>query len=344
MVRPVSDDRGFEVIGHFRYGRGLQLRDGRLVRTDEANAPAQISVQTALSGDLYATLAAQSQGLTTLSTSYPNPAASLANLAPDPDLQTAGIINDKGQPEFVDSAPNFVDTAPLGSPERAKFPTSVEASQLSKALTLAEMTVKMDGATGSDTCGCILGRPDLAFLASGYQVQLTDTTAGTTPDASTLFDQYSTFSTTDRAAGVAVIGGSEDLGRAQGGGSTTGGARPVAPSLASSASSPEEMASKINQILFDLYQVLDTPHQQWEEALRGANVPPDPRSTEDIMFGQPTDQPVSPLSPPYSAPDRFAVGDPNAIAEMGQSNKANLTQSWTDFSKNLKAAAKPKTP
>jgi hypothetical protein len=62
------------------------------------------------------------------------------------------------------------------------------------------------------------------------------------------------------------------------------------------------------------------------------------------MFGQPTDQPVSPLSPPYSAPDRFAVGDPNAIAEMGQSNKANLTQSWTDFSKNLKAAAKPKTP
>ena len=74
MIRPVSDERGFEVIGHFRYGRGLALRDGMLVHNpNQKNWKASVDIQVALSGDLFASLTAQTQGVTTLISTYANP-------------------------------------------------------------------------------------------------------------------------------------------------------------------------------------------------------------------------------------------------------------------------------
>jgi len=199
MMRPVSDERGFEVIGHWRYGRKVSLRDGQLVLnkgkvrtvgTDENrrqiidttspgatnNSRASVSSTQALSGDLYTAIRAQSSGLSTISASYPNPAQATMDLLPE-DLQAAGIAS-KDNPktyEFSNDGVNFVDVAPLGSPEQAgsvnaSDQVSVEASQLSHALTLAEMRVR-DEILDDTNCACLLGRSDLAFINTGYQLQ-----------------------------------------------------------------------------------------------------------------------------------------------------------------------------
>jgi hypothetical protein len=171
MMRPVSDERGFEVVGHFRYGRGVYLRDGSLILNEgEKNTPATVSTQVAVAGGLFETLEAQSQGLSTLTTTYPNPADAIAHLQPE-ELQTAGRINpETKKPEFSEQKLNLYDTAPLGSLQAKGLPTSVEASQLSRALTLAEMSVK-EGTIPNEECSCLLGRADLAFINVGYQVK-----------------------------------------------------------------------------------------------------------------------------------------------------------------------------
>lgn len=179
LIRPVSDERGFEVIGHFRYGRGVSLRDGSLVLQNQgkkANDKANVAATTALSGSLFATLQAQSAGITTGSVSNVNPVDAINRLTPE-DAQTAAVINPEGKAEYNEAA-NFVSAAPLGSPEQVGLTNSssiadVEASQLSRALTLAEMKVRDDAlATDvSSNCPCLLGRNDLGFIAVGYQLR-----------------------------------------------------------------------------------------------------------------------------------------------------------------------------
>ncbi len=171
MVRPISDNRGFEVIGHFRYGRGLSLRDGSLVLNEAggANQRTAISNQVSLSGGLFETLNAQSQGLTTQISAYANPIDALIDMQPE-ELQTAGIITPDKKVEFTTVGETFVDAAPLGSPEQSGVFNSVEAGQLSRALTLAEMTIR-DHSAVDDTCVCVSGRADLAFINVGYQLK-----------------------------------------------------------------------------------------------------------------------------------------------------------------------------
>lgn len=189
MVRPVSDERGFEVIGHFRYGRGVAIRDGSLILNEGGNnSKASVAIQVALSGDLFASLNAQSQGLTTISTAYANPADALMRMAPsDERLQTAAtVVPGSGgkTAKFSDVGTNYVDVAPLGSPEQKGVFQSVEAGQLSRALTLAEMSVT-DSPPNDDECVCQVGRSDLAFIANGYQIK---TMNAASPDDSELFN------------------------------------------------------------------------------------------------------------------------------------------------------------
>jgi hypothetical protein len=177
MIQPVSDERGFEVIGHFKYGRGVALRDGSLVlqHPGSANSRANVETQIALAGDLYGTLQAQSAGLSTIITSYPNPADAVAKLQPE-DLQTAGIINPDSKPTFVTGKENYINVAPLHSPQQEGVPVNVEASQLSRALTLAEMGDPGENAK-IEACDCLMGRPDLAFINMGYSLKVLAATA-----------------------------------------------------------------------------------------------------------------------------------------------------------------------
>lgn len=190
MIRPVSDERGFEVIGHFRYGRGVALRDGSLIINEgDANSQATVDTQLALSGGLFELLKAQSNAIGTRTTTFQNPAAAVTTLSPE-DLQTAGIVNpNTGKPQFVETGTNFVDTAPLGSEEQAgavnSDRASVEASQLSRALTVLELTVQDDvaGGTASTECECEIATSDLGFISSGYQLK---TIGGSGTDTSTI--------------------------------------------------------------------------------------------------------------------------------------------------------------
>jgi hypothetical protein len=178
LIRPVSDERGFEVVGHFKYGRRVSLRDGSLVLTGNTNSAVNVDMQLALGGNLYSTLTAQSQGLTAITSAYPNPADAVTKLTPF-DLNTAAVI----QPDGTATAPPPAGAQQLlgpsgynalGGPQQVGSPPSVEATQLSKALTLAEMIVQdqssgaQQGDPNATTCACMLERSDLQFLNIGY--------------------------------------------------------------------------------------------------------------------------------------------------------------------------------
>lgn len=306
MIRPVSDERGFEVVGHFRYGRGVSLRDGRLViRDGSVNDSANVSPQVALGGDLYAVLRAQSQGLTTTTESFENPADLLSKMAPE-DSQTAGYVSpDTKEPVWSDTRDNFVDAAPLGSPEQLGVPSSVEAGQLSRALTLAEMSVTTDDIVNDQDCACVLGRSDLAFLVAGVNQKTIRTTGS---DNSTLVG----------AAGV-----------------ISNSALPLKAS--ESTHKLGDFMNKVDEFLWDLYSAADGSHQAYEKGIRGDNLPADPNSPTDIRFGT-TSPTQGNLTPPFNAPGRFAVGDPRAIALQADSAVNDLAKKWDSFGGELKKA------
>ncbi|MGH7867732.1 MAG: hypothetical protein ACREP9_08925, partial [Candidatus Dormibacteraceae bacterium] len=195
LIRPVSDERGFEVVGHFKYGRRVSLRDGSLVLTGNTNSAVNIDMQLALGGNLFDALNAQSQGLTAISSAYPNPADAVASLAPT-DLQTAGtmgVVQPDGTVQPPDPTGNQLlgpsGYNALGQPQQAGSPVSVEATQLSRSLTLAQMDIKPQGsdpADPSDSCTCMLSRSDLAFLNIGYTMSSSPIVGVATPDYTTL--------------------------------------------------------------------------------------------------------------------------------------------------------------
>jgi len=329
MFRPVSDQRGFEVIGHYRYGRGIHLRDGSLILNQDkpTNSAARIDTQVALAGGLFETLTAQSQGISTATGAFPNTASTIARLQPE-DLQTAGrIIPNTKTMEFTEQDKTLIaDSAPLGSTAQQGLPASVEASQLSKALTLAEMGVK-DKSVPGDECACLLGRTDLAFINAGYQVK-TLTTANTAGDASTL---------------PTVAGGADNLNR-------------VVVPLAT-------LNNRIETYLMNLYSALDTPHQLYEKTIRGEFTPPGPSSADwdlppaGVNLNDPLipsraedGSPLPPrnlgapqrggFTPPFNAPSRALGGDPEAIALSGSSALGNLNKAWSNFGDKLNGNTK----
>jgi hypothetical protein len=392
LIRPVSDSRGFEVIGHYRYGRGVSLTDGQLVPPSSYQA-ANVGVQVALSGDMLASITAQAQGLTAVQSQHPNQASSLASLQPD-DLRTSGFVSpDTKQSSYGNTQSNFVQTPVYGSPQVTGSPVSVEATQLSQGLTLAQMTVidntgSQDGtSTGAPQCMCLLGRSDLAFISSGYQTL--NNIAPTTPDSGAMSDpnQYA-------AQGPVQVGGQptaaqtqalslvsqlataqqvladdeQALEAAQAAGSaafiqkaqqalatdtanynalnaqyqavlaqiSTAGSSGVAPNLYTL--SPTQVTTIVDNFLFNLYQTLDTPHQMYEQELRGGiYVAPQPGANGAISVGP--NSALGTLAPPFNPASRFVTGDPAAAAQMGSSAAANLSQAWNSFGQALQSSA-----
>jgi hypothetical protein len=317
MIRPVSDERGFELIGHFRYGRGASLRDGSLILTGGKNTQVDVGSQVALAGDLQSSLIAQSQGLTSVFSSYASPADALARLQPD-DLGTAAVVNpETGQPEMVHNGTNFVDTAPLGSPEQKGTLPSIEATQLSRALTLTEMTVREGQVPGetSASCHCLTGRSELAFMNVGYQVK---TLNGTVADDSAL---PTSITAADAETQAAVDSNT-----------------PISSSK--SAGSREDLISKVDKFLYNLYAVLDAPHVEYETAIRGGNLPKGKaEDTEAWRFEKPV-QEYGNLEPPFSAPNRDALGDPQATMQQFDSARSDIQNQWNSFGDKLKSNAK----
>src|SRR5690606_25396933 len=121
------------------------------------------------------TLQGQSHGLTTLTAgAYSNPADAVARLSAA-DVETA-LNPETSTPTFMDTGSNFIDAAPLDSPANRGRPVSVEVSQLSRALTIAEMGANGE-AVPDKQCACVFGRSELAFMNVGYQVEFLKGTA-----------------------------------------------------------------------------------------------------------------------------------------------------------------------
>jgi hypothetical protein len=318
MVRPVSDERGFEVIGHFRYGRGVSLRDGSLIyNPGKSNTSVQVGVQLALSGDLLSTLNAQSRGITAVTTVYENPADTIARLTPDDVQSAAALVTGQDglkSPQFVTTVTNFVDVAPLGSPEDKGVPLSVEASQLSRALTLAEMTIRSELVPGDPECSCMSGRDDLAFINVGYQI------SSITQSSSTSGESLQGSNTGSGPVNFSLLS-EEDL------------THPLTPIARSS-----DVINRVEQYLATLYKALDTPHQQLENSLRGdpSGLEPNIRKRPDLFTISSQDQDFGNFTPPFSSPNRSALGDPVATAQQAVSSKSDLSQAFSSFGSNLK--------
>jgi len=271
------------------------------------------------------------------------------------DLQTAGTINPETRsPEFSTTKPNFVDVAPLGSVENQGVAVNVEASQLSRALTLTEMRVKDGLDTDVDAlCNCLLGRSDLAFINVGYQVKFL---TGTAPD-NTTGGSTSTGTGSPRSAELERLWAqldtiTEELG-------TTSTLREFseeyrevsakiaaleqefyseselgAPvSAATFAPSASTISNRVEYFLADLYAALDTPHQELEKAIRGGFLP---ITSREEALGEPgATPPRSPLSPPFSAIGRAQGGDPAALALQGSQALNGMAEAWQEFGESL---------
>jgi hypothetical protein len=401
LIRPVSDERGFEVIGHFKYGRRVSLRDGSLVLTGNTNSAVNIDMQLGLGGNLYDTLTAQSHGLTAIQSAYPNPAAAIASMQPS-DLETAGVV----QPDSSLAPPQqdgtqFVGPSgynALGGPQQVGTPPSVEAAQLSKALTLAEMQVQEQGLDPGDpndsSCPCMLSRADLAFLNVGYTVSGSQITSTATSDFTTLgnsvpgapitatlgsasnpsplqqslnaqIQEVSTLQAQLDAVQaradtinqitnpIGWIAAQQTLNQlrlqidqAMSVQTTIEQEIQINMSAPSQAGSDGTMPSpavntvlaKAEQFLTNLYEVLDGPHQELEQTLRG-NLAPGGAATQPANYFSTGTTSAPSLAPPFSPSTAAALGNPAAAAIAGDSAINNLTQTWSQFGSQLQSTA-----
>lgn len=350
MIRPVSDDRGYEVIGHHRYGRNVLLRDGALVLNDgNPNERTNPGLQLALSGGLLETLQAQSQGLTTVSTPYVNAADAITKLQPE-DLQTAAtIVPELNEPRIIEGETTFVKTAPLNSPERigATTPANVEATQLSRALTLAEMTVREGlaaGGTIDPNCLCVSGRADLAFISVGYQVKTlrpTTSDVNLSEQARAIIEQAQSAEIPAEAIAQAIEqyrSTDPDLSQAIAAQGLSGIIDDTSDDLnpKRGVRSHQDTIGVVEAFLANLYTALDVPHQEREKELRGEHIQLPARKPETIRFGE-TAPELSPFAPPYSTPNRALGGDPEALAIQARTSINQIPKAWSKFSTDLKA-------
>jgi len=175
----------------------------------------------------------------------------------------------------------------------------------------------MDGLSSTQPqCMCLLGRADLAFINQGYQ---TATLRTTNNDPSTLPNPNAPGGVTSpsnipgvaagAAAGTAVQGSLYNI-------------------------PPDQVLTIIDNYLFNLYSILDGPHQTYEQQLRGGIYQaPQPGANGVISVG-PTSA-LGDLAPPFNPASQGLTGNPAAAAQLGQSSAANIAQAWNSFSQNL---------
>ena len=165
MVRPVSDEFGFEVIGHYRYGRGAFLTGGQIQIQDSAGINQtvnQLGIQFSAHGGLLTDNPRQ-RNLGTLSFNF---AEAYEKMGPD-DFTTGATFtggNYENPQEIADINPTNQATYSSAVEKSARLGNTVfvEADALRRAVTLAELRPYTN--TGSEigeafsNCACQLGR------------------------------------------------------------------------------------------------------------------------------------------------------------------------------------------
>ncbi len=191
LIRPVSDEFGFEVIGHYRYGRGAYIDRGKLqvhpdgVAPTQSNLANQLSIQFAPTGGF---LTDQPAGV--------NVGAGAENFA---------SLFEQMRPEDYVTGASFSGTAvPDGSPSNVQTTSAstytnlinadkgtglyVEADALRRAKTLGDMqptisVAGLDKAFG-EPCACDLNRSNwLGLLPSTLIQDVLQTASSESADA-----------------------------------------------------------------------------------------------------------------------------------------------------------------
>lgn len=178
MVRPVSDEFGFEVIGHNRYGRGAFIDRGHVQLHDKnKNVVNKLNIQFAAMGGLLTD--PTTQNAPNLGPESHNFSEAFERMQPDDYITGASFkgsnysydqqleqVNPTGQETYT----NLMKSSPKGT---AVF---AEADALKRAVTLAELKPTMSNgldAAGFSRCGCQLGRTNwLSVLPQSFISQV----------------------------------------------------------------------------------------------------------------------------------------------------------------------------
>ena len=182
LVRPVSDEFGFEVIGHYRYGRGAYIQNGQIATSLGPNSTTsgtpvnQLSIQFAATAGL--TADASTIGSTS---SMLNFAAQFDQMQPQDYLTGASFQGGVGPGSNVSNI-QFTSSQTYSSNVQQNTGTSVfiEADQSRNSVSLASLTPTIDPtgvlAQAATNCACGLNRSNwLSILPSDFIAEVIST-------------------------------------------------------------------------------------------------------------------------------------------------------------------------
>lgn len=170
LIRPVSDEFGFELIGHYRYGRGLVIDTGQVkVKDNQGNIANELSIQFSPSNNITST---NQVGTGKNDPNYVNFQAKWEQMQPEDWVTGASFVgnNDPNQVSkqySPTSAQSYTDSIKT----QVSNSVYVEADALRRAKTLVDLgpSIDVNNLRNADTqCACALSRANwLTILPSG---------------------------------------------------------------------------------------------------------------------------------------------------------------------------------
>jgi len=333
IVRPVSDEFGFEVIGHYRYGRSAVIDRGQIqVASGSPGQPFnQLNIQFAATAGLIT----DSNSTTNSDPTQQNFTALFEQMQPEDYVTGASFT---GSTSSTPQVSNILFTSQQtytnivnGNTGKTFF---VEADNLRNATTLAELrpTVQITGLdNATDQCDCGLNRAQwLSILPKPFidAVLNTSSNAKTIPvssivsaDTKPLEDQP--FSTTELIDAVAGPGASQQIGITSTNPVTgqTGQLNAIVGN-ASPSSFFTQLSIYLQQRFAQQYQSNAKREQMATGAARGVVSPLYNSEEQNNVLGDPS-------NPLFS---RAAQGDPTALQALQRQANFNfgMTKQATD--------------
>lgn len=174
MVRPVSDEFGFEVIGHYRYGRGAFIdRNGIQVRSpDTGQIINQLNIPFSPSGGLLTSNPSSSSNLDPSSQSF---SSMFETMRPDDYVTGASFKRTSGSESNVElDAFTGLSSYDSDIENAASTAVFVDADSRRKSKTLAELSPKTSNGLDSvsySKCGCALSKTDWWSVLPQSEIQ-----------------------------------------------------------------------------------------------------------------------------------------------------------------------------
>lgn len=173
LIRPVSDEFGFEVIGHYRYGRGAYIDRGKLqiktgVDPNQQSIANQLSIQFAPTGGM---LTDQPAGIN-VDSGAADFASLFEQMRPEDYVTGAsftGVANPKDSPANVQTTSASTYTNLINADKGTSLYIEADATRRAKTLGDMRPTIEIAGLSQAfGNCACDLNRANwLSLLPSG---------------------------------------------------------------------------------------------------------------------------------------------------------------------------------